>query len=66
MKKITIGAGIAIIIIVVIVAYGFSGDEKIQNNSTESIPEETIESTETEGKKYTLSLSETINSSDAP
>lgn len=66
MKKITIGAGIAIIIIVVIVAYGFSADEKIQNNSTESIPEETIESTETEGKKYTLSLSETINSSDAP
>ena len=66
MKKITIGAGIAIIIIVVIIAYGFSADEKIQNNSTESIPEEIIESTETEGTKYTLSLSETINSSDAP
>ena len=66
MKKITIGAGIAIIIIVVIVAYGFSVDEKIQNNSSDTTTEEIIETTETEGKKYTLSLSDTLEAADKP
>ena len=66
MKKITIGAGIAILIIIVIVAYGFSADEKIQDNSLESTPEEIIVPTETEGKEYTLFLSDSLESTDSP
>lgn len=71
MKKIFIGAGTTIVIIVVIVAYGFSVDEKIQNNSSEPTPTEVIEPTvienpEAEGTRYTLSLSEVISSNDSP